>query len=206
MNSPSVAVRPSPLVSASSAEPEGATCSLLRMAVGDEVVAVGIEDVREILQVSRLTPMPRTPDFVRGVMNLRGAVVPVVDLSARLGRPPTLIGRRSCIVVVDYQAAVQGAEIESTHGSAEGDAEAGVAEAGGAESSVVMGVLVDAVFEVFDRPLAQLEPPPAMGTRIPPQFLRGITRAGGELIGVLALPRLLGVRELTAGIANYQLN
>ena len=201
MNSPSVAARPSPLVSASTAEPEGATCSLLRMAVGDEVVAVGIEDVREILQVSRLTPMPRTPDFVRGVMNLRGAVVPVVDLSARLGRPPTLIGRRSCIVVVDYQAAPQGAETESSDRSLEGEP-----EAGGAESHVVMGVLVDAVFEVFDRPLNELEPPPAMGTRIPPQFLRGITRAGGELIGVLALPRLLGVRELTAGIANHQLN
>ena len=77
-----------------------APCSLLRMAVGDEMVAVGIEDVREILQMTRLTPLPRTPDFVRGVMNLRGAVVPVVDLAAPAGprahgaQPPQLHRRR----------------------------------------------------------------------------------------------------------------
>jgi purine-binding chemotaxis protein CheW len=165
-----------------------ATCSLLRMAVGDEVLAVPIEDVREILQVTRLTPLPRTPTFVRGVMNLRGAVVPVIDLGARLGGAATTVGRRSCIVVV-----------ESAHGSdAEGDDDAEQ------DAPLVIGLLVDAVFEVFDRGSAEIEPAPALGTGIAPEFLRGITRAGGELISVLALGQVLAARELAAAIAAYQ--
>jgi purine-binding chemotaxis protein CheW len=76
--------------------------SLLRMAVGDEDLAVPIDDVREILEVGRLTTLPRTPSFVRGVMNLRGAVVPVIDLAARVGQNAITIGRRSCVVVVDH--------------------------------------------------------------------------------------------------------
>ena len=111
--------------------------SLLRMAVGDEVVAVGIEDVREILQVTRMTPLPRTPEFVRGVMNLRGAVVPVVDLAARLGRPAAVIGRRSCIVVVDCHPDARAAD--SDDGDDGDDDPVG--------RSWVMGLLVDAVFD-----------------------------------------------------------
>jgi hypothetical protein len=65
------------------------------MSAGGELVAVPIESVREILEVGRLTPLPRTPDFVRGVMNLRGAVVPVVDLSARIEHGSTSIGREA---------------------------------------------------------------------------------------------------------------
>ena len=71
------------------------------MAVGTADMAVHIDDVREILEVGRLTALPRTPEFVRGVMNLRGAVVPVIDLAARLGQPAITIGRRSCVVVVE---------------------------------------------------------------------------------------------------------
>jgi purine-binding chemotaxis protein CheW len=166
------------------------------MAVGDEIVAVGIEDVREILQIMRMTPLPRTPDFVRGVMNLRGAVVPVVDLSARLGRAPTVIGRRSCIVVVDCHADAHETEGQAPHeGHDTHDHPA---------KSWVMGLLVDAVFEVFDRSAGEIEAAPSLGTRITPTYLRGVTRAGGELVSVLALPRLLSARELALGIANFQ--
>ncbi len=181
------------------AETPGQSCSLLRMAVADEVVAIGIEDVREILQMTRLTPLPRTPDFVRGVMNLRGAVVPVVDLAARLGHPPSTIGRRSCIVVVECRDAA-----EST-GDADADGE-GADEEGTAAPTApfVLGLLVDAVFEVFDRRDTEIEAAPAIGTRIAPAYLRGMTRAGGQLIGVLALSRLLSARELTGLIAQFQ--
>ncbi len=180
--------RPAP-----SADETVRSCSLLRLAVGDEVVAIGIEDVREILQMTRMTPLPRTPDFVRGVMNLRGAVVPVVDLAARLGRPASVIGRRSCIVVVECQAPT-GAEDDSDFDDDEHPHEA----------PWVMGLLVDAVFEVFDRKANEIEVAPALGTRIAPSYLRGMTRAGGQLIGVLALSRLLSTRELTDGIAQFQ--
>jgi purine-binding chemotaxis protein CheW len=67
-----------------------------------------------------------------------------------------------------------------------------------------MGLLVDAVFEVFDRSTVEIEPAPSLGTRIAPEYLRGVTRAGGELVSVLALPRLLSARELALGIANFQ--
>ena len=159
-------------------------CSLLRMAVGDLVLAVGIDDVREILQVTRLTPLPRTPEFVRGVMNLRGAVVPVIDLSVRLGRQPTELGRRACIVVVECPAAV-GEDGEAT------------------SSTTAMGLLVDAVFEVFDRRAGEIEPTPSLGTAVDPHFLRGITRADGALIGVLALAHLLGEAQLRQAIAEH---
>jgi purine-binding chemotaxis protein CheW len=193
MSESAVAERPTSPADAARGDKQ-VNCSLLRMAVGDEVVAVGIEDVREILQITRLTPLPRTPDFVRGVMNLRGAVVPVVDLAARLGRPATVIGRRACIVVVECQTFSDDEDDEDEQGE----------EAQHNPHTLVMGLLVDAVFEVFDRKVDEIEAAPALGTRISPSYLRGMTRAGGELIGVLALSRLLAARELTAGIANFQ--
>jgi purine-binding chemotaxis protein CheW len=169
--------------------PGGELCSLLRMAVGSEVLAVPIEDVREILQVGRLTPLPRTPAFVRGVMNLRGAVVPVIDLGARLGHEAAEIGRRSCIVIVESSAS-------SAEGDEEGDA--------GHAAPLVVGLLVDAVFDVFDRAPHEIEAAPALGTGTDAVYLRGMTRAAGELIGVIALPHVLAARELAAAIAAYQ--
>ncbi len=168
------------------AGPPDAPCSLLRMTVGSDVLAVPISEVREILQVTRLTPLPRTPDFVRGVMNLRGSVVPVIDLAARLGRAPTSIGRRSCIVVVE-SALGHDSDDDESHSPA-----------------FVVGLLVDAVFEVFDRMGHEIEAAPPLGTRIPAECLLGMTRAGGEVIGVLALNRVLNVAELAAAIAAHE--
>ena len=176
--------------------PQGAGCSLLRMAVGTEAVAVSIDEVREILEVGRLTALPRTPDFVRGVMNLRGAVVPVIDLVARLGQPPAQIGRRSCVVVVE------------TSGSAAGEADDGDDDSDGDGDghhhgeSLVVGLLVDAVFEVFDAPPGDFEPVPPLGTTIDASYLIGMSRVRNEVIGVLALDRVLAQQELTALIGN----
>lgn len=166
--------------------PPMATLSLLRMAVGGDVVSVPIDDVREILQVARLTPLPRTPAFVRGVMNLRGAVVPVIDLAARLGGPPTVPGRRSCIVVVDCHDRDIGADAEAP------------------ATTLTMGLLVDAVYEVFDRSASEVEPPPPLGTRIDAHYLHGMTRSGGDLIGVLSLHHVLAARELAQAIEHWQ--
>ena len=101
-------------------ETAGPMRQLLRLAVGQETLVVPIEAVREILEVGRLTPLPKTPDFVRGVMNLRGAVVPVIDLGARFGFGSSTLGRRSAIIVVE----------------AKGDDDFG---------GLIAGVLVDAV-------------------------------------------------------------
>ena len=170
--------------------------SLLRMAVGPESMAVPIDDVREILEVGRLTALPRTPEFVRGVMNLRGAVVPVIDLAARLGQAPIQLSRRSCVVVVEA-----GNPADGNPADGQGDADDEAADANSA--TMVVGLLVDAVYEVFDVATSSIEPVPALGTRIEASFLRGMTRAHGEVIGVLALERVLAQRELSALIANH---
>lgn len=170
--------------------------SLLRMAVGPESMAVPIDDVREILEVGRLTALPRTPEFVRGVMNLRGAVVPVIDLAARLGQAPIQLSRRSCVVVVEAGSPADGSLADS-----QSDADDEAADANSA--TLVVGLLVDAVYEVFDVAASSIEPVPALGTRIDASFLRGMTRAHGEVIGLLALERVLAQRELSALIANH---
>jgi purine-binding chemotaxis protein CheW len=161
-------------------------CALLRMAVGTEAVAVPIDEVREILEVGRLTALPRTPDFVRGVMNLRGAVVPVIDLLARLGQPPAQIGRRSCVVVVETSAGNDGPDADEDNADAPGS------------EPLVVGLLVDAVYEVFDAPPGDFEPVPPLGTPIAAAHLRGMSRVRNEVIGVLALDRVLAQHELSA--------
>ena len=138
----------------------------LRLAVRAESYAVTIEEVREILEVGRITALPCTPDFVRGVLNLRGAVVPIIDLGARFGCGTSDIARRSCIVVVDVKP-------------------------GDGGRLLTIGLLVDAVFEVFDVAPESLEPVPPLGTAIPGNFLRGIARARGEAVPVLDLASAL---------------
>ncbi len=188
----SIDTLPSPAATAKAPPAALPPMSLLRMAVGDETLAVPIDDVREILQMTRLTPLPRTPALVRGVMNLRGAVVPVIDLAARLGRPVTVVGRRSCIVVVQCEA------------TADADADAEGDDDPALQQPLTAGLLVDAVYDVFDRSAAEIEPAPLLGTRVAPHFLHGVTRAAGALVGVLALQQVLAVRELAAAIAAYQ--
>lgn len=176
------------------AVPVEAAQPLLRMAVGAEALAVPIDDVREILEVGRLTALPRTPAFVRGVMNLRGAVVPVIDLAARVGRAPTVLGKRSCVVVVET-----GHHPDEAADAADATEHADEDDAG----PLVVGLLVDAVYEVLDVPASGIEPVPPLGTRIAADFLRGMTRARGEVIGVLALERVLARHELSQLIAAH---
>jgi purine-binding chemotaxis protein CheW len=175
-------------VRSQSAASTGDACSLLRMAVGREVLAVSIDTVREILEVGRLTALPRTPSFVRGVMNLRGAVVPVVDLSARLGHAETVVGRRSCIVVVEVNGT------DAHDGSSDECFDRGL----------VVGLLVDAVFEVFDTDTSHIEAVPMLGTSVRADYLSGMARAHGQVVGVLAIDRVLSLGDLSQAIASYQ--
>ena len=150
----------------------------LRFALGSERYAVRIDAVREILEVSRMTPLPLMPAFVRGVMNLRGAVVPVIDLGARLGLEPTAIGRRTCVVIVDIA----------------------LADEQGAQR---LGMLVDAVYEVVDSTQAELEPVPRLGTRIDPGYIRSMVRVRGQATAELDLANVLDQAALAAMIAEH---
>ncbi len=150
----------------------------LRFALGAEMYAIGIDAVREILKVVQMTELPLMPDFVRGVMNLRGAVVPVIDLSARLGLHITPIDRRTCIVIV---------EVGAQPGS----------------SGQILGMLVDAVHEVVACTPAEMEAVPALGTQVDPDFLIGMARVRGQIVPVLDIDRTLELDELAQLIANH---
>jgi purine-binding chemotaxis protein CheW len=148
----------------------------LQFTTGDESYAVRIDAVREILEMTQITAVPLMPAFLCGVMNLRGAVVPVVDLAARLGFASTAVGRRSCIVVVNT-------------GLPDG-------------SQRTTGMLVDSVQEVFTSSDDELEAVPRLGTRIAEAFARSIVRLRGQAITELALDGLLEQQSLARLIAS----
>ncbi|MBV9108886.1 MAG: purine-binding chemotaxis protein CheW [Gemmatimonadetes bacterium] len=142
----------------------------LTFVIGAEPYAVGILQVREILRYEAVTPVPTAPPAVRGVLNLRGRVVPVVDPAIRFGRGPSEITRLSCIVIVET---VQDGE------------------------AYVMGLLVDAVSQVLELGPADIEPVPAFGSGVRVDFLRGLARQGNRFALLLDLDRVLDHSELT---------
>lgn len=144
-----------------------AQCLTFELA-GDEY-GVGILQVREIIEYESLTPVPTTPPWIRGVMNLRGTVVPVIDLAVKFGLAETEVTRRTCIVIVEV------------------DLDGELAP---------MGVMVDAVVRVVDLAPGDVEPPPAFGTRVRVDYLLGVGKVDGQLVLVLDADRVLSVDEL----------
>lgn len=138
---------------------------------------LGILAIKEIIQFGQLTDVPLMPTEVRGVINLRGAVVPVIDLAVRFGRPPAQIGRRSCIVIVDNPRI---------------------------DDRQDLGVLVDAVVEVVEIAAPAIEPAPAFGNAVRSDFLRGMGKVGGKLVALLNPARVLAFDELLAPSAEAQ--
>lgn len=141
----------------------------LTFRLGGETYALEILHIKEIIEYGGLTEVPLMPRFLRGVINLRGAVVPVIDLAVRFGRPPTEIGRRSCIVIVEVQYD------DSWHD---------------------LGVIVDAVDEVLELPAEDIEPAPAFGAQLRAEFIRGMGKLGGRFVIVLALEHVLSIEEM----------
>lgn len=150
-----------------------AAAQFLSFTLGSEVFGLEIRGVREILQVGALTTVPLMPAFVRGVINLRGAVVPVIDLQARFGRGAALLGKKSCIVVFDAPAAT----LER-----------------GERSEI--GLLVDAVSAVVDIPADAIEPAPGFGTVVRRDFIHGMARLGGRFITLLEPARAFDIEEM----------
>ncbi len=143
----------------------------LTFSLGDEVFAMDIRTVREIIQHGAMTVVPQMPEFVRGIINLRGAVVPVIDLQSRFGRPKAQVGKKTCVIIFDV--------------GAEGD-------------KVELGLLVDAVSEVIDISPDAIEPPPQFGTSIQREFIRGLGKVGSEFIVILEPERALNIDDMVA--------
>ncbi|MDX1587905.1 MAG: chemotaxis protein CheW [Oleiphilaceae bacterium] len=145
----------------------------LTFQVGREMYAVGILHIREIIEYGNLTTVPLMPDFVRGVINLRGSVVPVIDLSARFGRGESVINRRSCIVILEI--AGTGDDLEDMQ---------------------EVGVIVDAVSEVLEIPAEDIEPAPRFGTRIRADFIAGMGKVQGRFVILLNVQQVLDLQEM----------
>lgn len=143
----------------------------LTFLLAGEMYAVGILNVKEIIEYGSLTEIPMMPDFIRGVINLRGAVVPVVDLAARFGGPAATVQRRTCIVILEIPQ-------EGNQGSQD------------------IGIMVDAVSEVLDIPAADIEAPPSFGARIRTDFISGMGKVAGKFVILLAVGRVLSVDEM----------
>lgn len=143
--------------------------------------AINILCIREILEHCPFTEVPMMPSCVRGVINLRGRVVPVIDLLARFNHGETTTGRRTCIVIL---------EVEGDEGPQE------------------VGVLVDAVNEVVDIPAANIEPAPAFGAHIPAPFIKGMGRVDGGFVVILDIGQVLSIEEMVrlAGRATTSLD
>lgn len=141
----------------------------LTFMLSGETYAIGILGIKEIIEYGQLTEVPNMPGFIRGVINLRGAVVPVVDLAARFGKRETTVTRRTCIVIIEVDNAGE---------------------------TQVIGVLVDAVNEVLDIPVTEIEPPPAFGAKIRSDFIRGMGKVEGKFVIILNADRVLSVDEM----------
>ncbi|MFZ2853031.1 MAG: chemotaxis protein CheW [Rhodocyclaceae bacterium] len=141
----------------------------LTFLLGGEMFGVGILNVKEIIEYGNLTEIPMLPAFIRGVINLRGSVVPVIDLAARFGGQSTEIGRRTCIVIVEVP------DEDMRHD---------------------IGIMVDAVSEVLDIPGNEIEPPPAFGARIRADFIFGMGKVAGKFVILLDIDRMLSVEEI----------
>jgi purine-binding chemotaxis protein CheW len=141
----------------------------LAFTLNGEIYAIEILQIREIIEFGALTEVPMMPPTIRGVINLRGAVVPVIDLSARFGRGPSTVARRTCIVIIEVRME---------------------------EMSQTLGVMVDAVNEVMEIPAEDVEPAPAFGARIRTDFIAGMGRVNGRFVIILDVARVFSLDEL----------
>jgi purine-binding chemotaxis protein CheW len=145
----------------------------LTFSLKGETYALGILSIKEIINYDRLTEVPMMPSFIRGVINLRGRVVPIVDLLARFGQGSTLIAKRTSIVIVET--------VDQ-----------------GSEGSPVteIGIIVDAVNEVVDIAADAIEPAPSFGTHIRPEFIIGMAKRNDYFIVMLAVNNVLAINEM----------
>jgi len=141
----------------------------LTFSVSDERLAMSIDAVQEIIETPQITQVPMTPEYIRGVINLRGNVVPIVDLAARLNRGAATLSKRSCVVVV---------EVESNR------------------SSYVFGMLVDEVKNILDIPRENVRPAPTFGSDISTDFIQAMGRVEDVFVIILAINHVLSVQEL----------
>jgi len=157
-------------------EETSAATQYLSFILAAQEYALGILRVKEIIEYDTVTPVPGAPVWVRGVFNLRGSVVPVVDLTIKLGLPPATLTRRSCIVVVEVRL-------------------------GGED--IVLGLLADAIGQVIDLGPEDVASPPSFGTPVHADYLVGMGRVatGRHFVLLLDIDKVLSTQEIVLATA-----
>jgi purine-binding chemotaxis protein CheW len=145
------------------------TTQYLTFKLEDELFALDIGKVREVLDFTTITKVPQTPDFMRGVINLRGSVVPVVDLRLKFGMVMAEKTVNTCVIIVEVEM----------------DGE-----------KVVMGAMADAVQEVLDLEPDQIEPPPRIGTKLNTDFIRGMGKHAEQFIIILDIDKVFSIDDM----------
>lgn len=141
----------------------------LTFQLGGEVFGIDVFHVREILEFTSVTKVPKTPDFMRGVINLRGSVVPVLDMRLRFGLTKTEKTVNTCIIVVEV--------------SSDGE-------------NIIIGALVDSVQEVFELDPNLIEPAPRIGDQLRTEFIKGMGKKDDRFIIILDIARIFSVEEI----------
>jgi purine-binding chemotaxis protein CheW len=142
----------------------------LTFTLDNEQYAIGVAKVREVLEHTKITKLPRTAVFMKGIINLRGAGVPVIDLRLKFGLPETPITKDTSIIVM---------EVESQDGA------------------VVVGALADSVHEVVEIDEKSIEPAPRFGTRLAAEFIKGVGKKDELFIILLDIDRIFNAEEIT---------
>ena len=147
------------------------TTQYLTFKLDEEIFALDISKVKEVLDFTEITKIPQTPLFMKGVINLRGGVVPVVDMRLKFGMSETAKTVNTCIIIVEV--------------TIEGE-------------TTVLGALVDSVQEVLDLEPGQIEPAPRIGTRLRTEFIRGMGKRDNHFIMILDIDKVFSADELAA--------
>ncbi|MBF0265631.1 MAG: chemotaxis protein CheW [Gammaproteobacteria bacterium] len=141
----------------------------LTFVLSEEEFAIPVITIKEIIEYGHLTNVPMVPEFIHGVVNLRGNVVPVLSLASKFGLENKEINKRTCIIILD-------AKVE--------------------DEVVVMGVIVDKVLQVIEIPEADIEPPPSLGATIRTDFIKGMGKIDDNFIVILDILRVLSAEEI----------
>jgi purine-binding chemotaxis protein CheW len=145
------------------------TSQYLSFKLEEEVFALEISKVREVLDYTAVTKVPQTPNFMLGVINLRGSVVPVVDMRLKFGMPRSATTVNTCIIIVEIDLD---------------------------DEVTILGALADSVQEVMDLDPEQIEPPPRIGTRLKTHFIKGMGKKDSEFIIILDIDKIFSADEL----------
>ncbi len=145
------------------------TMTYLTFTLDDELFAVEVSKVREVLDYTEITKIPKTPEFMRGVINLRGSVVPVIDLRLKFGMTKTEVKVNTCIIVLEVNMEAE---------------------------TVILGALADSVQEVFDLEPDQIEPAPKFGTKFKEEFLKGMGKKDDKFIIILDIDKVFTNDEI----------